>query len=386
MTCSISLKKKHIKWEINPFSSKSQEDGNKILESLFHKNEYTGTFQFELKNNEMLSSLLKLKSGDSSSVESIPSLVNMHTHNLPNYLEEKCIFASPSGEDMRECIRMGLKGNLCHLVFSLEGTYVIQVNPCYLDILRKSIRLSDSIKDNVARGVIVHLIECYFRSTHGHRTVEHNKKMEKKNGICYPDDWIKFANEFKFSNFFEKHKNNCSLLLPCNGIPSFKNKNTISAMKYFRENLDEQFELSVNGNVRSGGTQNAVIDILENHFQSIIDMFDKGCSSDSTYSWKKGQFFYTQFFPNKFKVNDKFVTYNQLIDTLNKKGGSLVQNIFNYWKSSTKNHIRFDISNLPYIQFHPLEGKNDCKIVSGKEILNWINGTGVNSSISQLKK
>lgn len=377
MSCQVDLTKQYIKWTIDPLSKTSKKKGNIILDSLYNKNEYTGTFQFELQNNKILSSLHLLKSGNSDSVESIPSLVNMHTHNLSNYVSEKCIFASPSGEDMRECIRLGLQGNLCHLVFCLEGTYVIQINPCYLDILRKDIIISDSIQSDCARGAIVYLIECYFKSTHGHRTVYHNKKMEKELGdICYPDNWIKFANEFTFSNFFDR-KNKCSPVLRCDGVPSIGNKNKITATKYMSTygSVEEQFKMSKKGDTFDTD-KNTAMDILKNHFQKIVSMFDKGCVLDSSYSWNKGQFFYTQFFPNKFNYNSEYISYRQLISELKKIRGSLTDNIFEYWKNSKKEHIKFDKDNLPYILFHPLNGDKNCKIVSGKELMNWIRKSG----------
>jgi hypothetical protein len=374
-SCKIDFKKKPIKWEINTIDEKCINEGKKILDSLYAAEEYSGRFQFELKKDKMVSELLDFKKGNSNSVETVPGMINFHTHNYPNYMSEKCIFATASGDDMRECVRFGLQGNLCHLVFAMEGTYVIQVNPCYLNILKRDIKFSDKIKGDTARGAIVYLIECYFKATHGHRTKEYNKMMEKKKlPICQPEDWVKFANNFKFQNFFSK-KNACSKNLPCNGIPEYNSfgSGTMCPIKYMDTyGTDGQFKLDKSGRAFETDKDTA-IEILEHHFDKLVKLFDSGCNKGSGIIFDRGQWFYTKFFPNKFKYKNEFVSYSKLTKQL-----KTTDNIFNYIKhcGKTKDCIKFDRNNLPYIDFHPLN-KPTCKIKVGKELLKWINGTKV---------
>lgn len=372
-SCKIDFKKKPIKWEIKTTDEKCQKEGKRILDSFYADDEYSGRFQFELKNNKMISQLLDFKKGNASSVETIPGMINFHTHNFPNYVSEECIFGSPSGDDMRECIRFGLQGNLCHLVFALEGTYVIQVNPCYLNILKRNIKFSDKIQGDTARGGIVYLIETYFKATHGHRAKKYNKNMEKKKlPICQPQDWIKFANNFKFQNFFSK-KNTCSKNLPCNGIPEYNSfgASTVSPIGYLNTyGTDGQFLLDKKG-VAYETNKEIAIEILEKHFDQLIKLFDSGCNKGSSVIYNKGQWFYTQFFPNKFNYNNNWIVYPKLVKELR-----TTDKIFEYIKKcgKSKDCIKFDKNNLPYIQFHPLN-KPACKIKLGKELLKWIEGT-----------
>jgi hypothetical protein len=350
-SCKIDFNKKPIKWEINASDPKRKKDCNKILDSLYAKNEYYGRFQFELKNNKMISELLDFKKGNASSVKNFPGLINFHTHPKSCYIDEKCILGFCSGDDMRECIKSGLSGNLCHLVFALEGTYTIQVNPCYLNILKKNLKFSDKIKGDTLRGAIVYLIECYFKATHGHRTKEYNKLMEKKKiPICHPKDWVKFANNFKFQNFFSK-KNICSKNLPCNRIPEYNSfgSSNVSPLEYMDTyGTDGQFRLNKSG-VAFETDDDIVVEILEKHFDKLIKLFDSGCNKGSGSIYNKGQWFYIQFFPNKFKYNNEFIPYTKLTKQLKTSN-----NIFNYIKKCVKSKDCIKFDKLPYIRFHPM--------------------------------
>lgn len=376
MSCKIDFKKKPIKWNI-----KLQNDN--VLNSLYKKNEYAGRLQFELKKNEMVSSLINFKEGNSSSVETIPGLVNFHTHPFSCYNGEKCIFGSPSGEDMRELIRFGLQGNLCHLVVALEGTYVIQVNPCYLKIIKnKKFKINDKIKGDTARGVVAYLIEMYFRSTHGHRSIEYNNTLKENNiEICQPKDWVNFANKFKFSNYFSK-QNKCSKNLPCNGIPEHNSfgSSTICPIDYINTyGTDGQYKLDIKGDAYYFNKYKDIAsELLNNDFDKLVNIFKEGCNKGSSIVWNSEQWFYVKFFPNKFKIDNTFVTYNSLI-----KKQKDPTKIFKYWKKcqQCKNNIKLG---NPYIKFHPLVN-HKCKIKLGSEMKKWIEGTG-NVKLKDLKK
>jgi len=111
--------------------------GNNIVKELYysnlaHKNEeYSGRviFSDSCKNgvcNKKFRDIIVSK-GDNDSVITPLAIINFHTHPYSCYIREKVKWGWPSGEDIRECIKFSKKGNLVHLVFSKEGTYVIKV-------------------------------------------------------------------------------------------------------------------------------------------------------------------------------------------------------------------------------------------------------------------
>tara|TARA_B110000858_G_C17744255_1_gene446475 strand:- start:273 stop:1175 length:903 start_codon:yes stop_codon:yes gene_type:complete len=70
----------------------------------------------------------EIKKGDKDSVSTPLSIINFHTHPLSCYIDNNTIWGWPSGEDLRACIDFALNGNLIHVIFALEGTYLIKVN------------------------------------------------------------------------------------------------------------------------------------------------------------------------------------------------------------------------------------------------------------------
>jgi hypothetical protein len=67
-----------------------------------------------------------LKKGKLQSVMPPPAPVNFHTHPHACYVDHRVIWGWPSGEDMVHCLRNS-NVNICHFVFTLEGTYAIEV-------------------------------------------------------------------------------------------------------------------------------------------------------------------------------------------------------------------------------------------------------------------
>jgi hypothetical protein len=383
MSCKIDFGKTPVKWVIN--KKTLDKDGGKIIDCFYKKNEHAGRFEFELQGGEIVSKLIDFKEGDDSSVETVPGLINFHTHPLDCYKGEKTVWGWPSGDDMREVIRFGLHGNLSHLVFTLEGTYVIQTNPCYLNILKDDkLFIADHIKGDVARGVIVYIIEAYFKSTHGHRTVSYNKeKLEKKGKkICYPQDWVNFANKFKMSNLISK-KNICSKALPCNQFPEYSfGSSTIHPLKYLQMyGTEDQFMLRKDGTPLhpSSPKKDLIVDVMTNYFDKVIKLFDSACNKDKhdKFTWEKGQFFKVQLFPNKFSIEKSYVNLNTWIKKMEQKGKTS-QNIHNYWLNCKKhtNCIKFDSKNLPYVVFYPLQ-KTGCKLKKGNQMREWIKGNQI---------
>jgi len=129
---------------------------------LLEQNEFGGIIEFENNNcrivdGEMVCdksySTHSIEKGNSSSVSTPLGRVNFHTHPLHCYISGNVIWGWPSGEDMGQCIRFAQMGNLYHIIFSLEGTYVVVVNK----------RLISLTPANISS------IETIFKLTHKYR-------------------------------------------------------------------------------------------------------------------------------------------------------------------------------------------------------------------------
>ena len=69
----------------------------------------------------------KINEGNGSSVYTPYGIINYHTHPKKCYTDEDAVYGWPSGEDMAQCFNFADKNNLVHIVFSLEGAYIISV-------------------------------------------------------------------------------------------------------------------------------------------------------------------------------------------------------------------------------------------------------------------
>ena len=65
--------------------------------------------------------------GKGSSVKTPNGIINFHTHPKQCYIDENTSYGWPSGEDMAQSIIFAKKGTLVHIVFTLEGAYLITV-------------------------------------------------------------------------------------------------------------------------------------------------------------------------------------------------------------------------------------------------------------------
>ena len=90
------------------------------------------------------------------------AVVNFHTHPLSCYIDAETIWGWPSGEDLAQCINFANDNNLTHIIFAIEGTYVIDVNKIILHYLQTDKKLLNIIKNN---------IQEIFKLTHKHRMV-----------------------------------------------------------------------------------------------------------------------------------------------------------------------------------------------------------------------
>jgi len=131
-----------------------------------------------------------LTKGNENSVTTPLSVINFHTHPISCYTEENVKWGWPSGEDARQCIVFAQKGNLVHLVFSQEGTYVIKV-----------------LNFKSLTPTVINYIEDFFKMTHQYRSKGNLKalnsafyeKMCKPIGINGPErtsclQWLQLIN------------------------------------------------------------------------------------------------------------------------------------------------------------------------------------------------
>lgn len=159
---------------------------------------------------------LKFKNGNSDSVLTPLGLINYHTHPISCYVDGETIWGWPSGEDLKQCITFARDGNLSHIIFAVEGTYIIDVNKNMLKYLDDTIEKS---------------IELIFQITHNYRIFNQNckpfyekfcKEFNIKGDnivIC----WIKIVNSLTINNIIKLWKSLFSKKLDINLSNEIKN-------------------------------------------------------------------------------------------------------------------------------------------------------------------
>lgn len=204
MSDNCSLKKK-VNWII------TKESINSILTNskdglLFQNNEYAGIINFnKCKNDkEICDKVIKdltVNKGDTSSVETPLSVINFHTHPLPCYINAETIWGWPSGEDLKICIDFSEMGNLTHVIFAVEGTYIIDINRKLLNFLSKNKELK-------------YYIQELFKHTHAYRMYKPDtldKKFKElflnpcnlKSNKNILECWLKFVNNLTINKLYK---------------------------------------------------------------------------------------------------------------------------------------------------------------------------------------
>jgi hypothetical protein len=158
---------------------------NKLNEELHKNYEISGVIHCDNNNNVIG---MKTEKGSADSVYTPNNVINFHTHPISAYNEGDTVWGWPSGEDIRETMKFALAGNKAHLVFSVEGLYTIQVSPCKI---RKMKQLDDQ-----QRGILIFIIEEFFKTTHNFRGVKEINDLAKKNIFINPYSYVDFVNTF----------------------------------------------------------------------------------------------------------------------------------------------------------------------------------------------
>lgn len=193
--------KTHVNWHID------KKLTEKIKEHLLKdKFEMAGKILFKDINCESrdicnkTSTDFKINKGSKNSVLTPDGIINFHTHPKSCYDDEKVEYGWPSGEDMAQIINFANRGNLIHIVFTLEGAYLVKVK-------------------NIPEKKDINRIENFFKKTHGFRgknlslQLSNFKKfltgvVSDKKGDSV-DLWLKMTNNITLEKIykFENKKN-----------------------------------------------------------------------------------------------------------------------------------------------------------------------------------
>ena len=191
--CKIHYNSEYVSWYIPKETIEKTLIGTKTNKGLLYlNNESAGKIKFindscfvNDKNdkvcNKIMKNELEYKKGNADSVRTPLSIVNFHTHPLSCYIAAECVWGWPSGEDLAVCLDFANNNNLTHIIFAVEGTYVIDVNK---DLLYNYLKLNKLLLRRTKKNV-----EEMFKLTHKHR-------------MFYNDDDPDTSLEYEFDNVF----------------------------------------------------------------------------------------------------------------------------------------------------------------------------------------
>jgi len=230
ISCNVNYKKK-VKWVIHKknieytllglINSKSKpiKRKNIAIGLLFLDLESAGKMNFinsdcfgdedgnKICHKVMKDSLIH-QAGKKNSVHTPLSIVNFHTHPLNCYISEKCIWGWPSAQDLGSCLSFAKDKNLTHVIFTIEGTYIIDVNYDFIKNLKS--KEFNKIKQRVIKIFqYTHLYRIspkHFNSINLNFDLDKNFKMKfldklnlKENqNIVY--SWINLVNNLTLNN------------------------------------------------------------------------------------------------------------------------------------------------------------------------------------------
>lgn len=196
--CTIS--EKRVKWSIEPeFIKQIKISLNSAKDEIAGVLLFTDSDKCKEGVCDKTSTKFRINNGNGASVYTPRGIINFHTHPESAYLGEKAYYGWPSGEDMGQCINFARSGTLIHIVFTLEGAYIIKIN-----------KILD--KQDTKKMVDI------FKTTHVYRLEDQRtqlKNFKKTFGIpgnSTIEIWLKLANEltlnklYKFHNLINKKK------------------------------------------------------------------------------------------------------------------------------------------------------------------------------------
>ena len=221
-----SIVKKKVKWTINSdFLNKIKRSINTADDEIAGKMLFT---DYNCKNGTCNKSSTKFTiiNGDGPSVMTPKGIINYHTHPVSAYIGENAVYGWPSGEDLLETINFKKNNTLIHIVFTLEGAYIIHVNKLLSNVDRK-------------------LVERLFKMTHVFRTNNQNVQLKEFKKFVKPifntrssttlGIWLQLVNKITIKDlrkFFGKLPSNDNQKIF--DVKLIKmNKNTLSFNAYY---------------------------------------------------------------------------------------------------------------------------------------------------------
>jgi hypothetical protein len=274
--------------------------------------------------------------GDADSVFTPNDIINFHTHPVSAYNAGETVWGWPSGEDVRETIKFALAGNKAHLVFTVEGLYTIQVSPCKLKKIKE-------LLNDTEIGILIFMIEEYFKTTHNFRGVDEVNSLAKKGIMITPYSFIDFINNFKLSSLLSKESKSFEKLttddfstvghtgihsdennnkskysglnqqkfskIPREGFPEVDDDHIITnpAKKYIdKDALSELRRIGKFGEESDVKKVKQSVSDLVSQFEKIVKKFDEKPCEISWNSKNPDAWFFVNFFPSNWYINGKY--------------------------------------------------------------------------------
>lgn len=301
---------------------------NPLLKDLTRKNEISGIIKIYSDGS---SKVVNKNTGNKDSVSTPNHVINFHTHPINAYNQGKTVWGWPSGEDIRETVKFALSGNKAHLVVTVEGIYSIQVNPCKI----KKLKNMDS---NRSRGILIFLMEEYFKCTHNLRCHEEVNNFHKKNIKINPYTYVNYLNHFNIESLFINKKvilennklinNDNSTIIPNNGFIEISEDtiNLLPINKYITvDDLDNIYSINNEG-LEMSKIKISIPELLT-EIKSIIKYFEiKKCTT--VWNNDPGKWFYVNFFPTIYYSNGMYIANNKHISPQQNKYLSLDNDSF----------------------------------------------------------
>lgn len=96
--------------------------------------EHGGNFSIDLSRNELVGEVLD--EGKYNRIVMTRGLVDWHSHPKNCETSNRCALGIPSPQDISNIVLGSLYGSLGHFVYTDEGTYLIQLRPALVNIIR----------------------------------------------------------------------------------------------------------------------------------------------------------------------------------------------------------------------------------------------------------
>ena len=201
MSAECKINKTTVKWTLDPNFVKE------IKEYISTgKTEVAGDIIFKDTSDckkgicdKRSTSKYKIHSGSNDSVMTPTGLINFHTHPKSIYISEETKYGWPSGEDMAQVIQFAKMNTLRHIVFTVEGAYIIKVN--------KKVSIYHA-----------KMIENVLKFTHIYRSLDQKKQIKDFRNVFGVSGrttvamWLNLVNNltlnklYKYYNLFNKNK------------------------------------------------------------------------------------------------------------------------------------------------------------------------------------